>query len=283
MPTVVPDLIEARDAAVAELSYTDWLDAASQGDSEKAFMIGIGYYYAMYGAPKDNNKAGQWFLKAAEGGHARACLVLGDMFFFGRGVRQSGLAAMKWYRNGADRGDPEAAEKLGDMYYYGTDIKRDYASAVAWYRKAADIGAATSPASKLGRMYMLGEGVKTDNAEALKLLSSTGDPKDCVFIAQIYRAGLHGVKKDLTKAAEWLTKGAAAGDIASMQRLAEAYYAGDGVPRNYGEAYKWMAVVTSKEDNPDGVALMKKAASRMTSAELSAAKKQAAETIERGR
>ncbi|MDT8287510.1 MAG: tetratricopeptide repeat protein [Elusimicrobiales bacterium] len=272
-----PALLKAQDAAPV-LKYTDWLDAAGKGDAEKAFMVGIGYYYAMYGAPKDNAKARQWLLKAANGGHARAALVLGDMYYAGRGVRANKAEALKWYRKAADNGEPEAAEKVGDMYYYGESVRKDYSAAAAWYRKAADAGSGTA-ASKLGRMYMLGEGVKTDNSAALKLLVNTGEPRDSVFIAEIYRAGLNGVKKDLAKAAEWLVKGATAGDTASMQMLAEAYYAGDGVRRDYGEAYKWLAVVTSREKNPDGTALMKRAASRMNSSELAAAKKKAAQAI----
>lgn len=272
-----PASLRAQDAAPS-LDYKAWLDGASKGDAEKAFMVGIGYYYSMYGAPKDNGKARQWLLKAAEKGHSGAALVLGDIYYFGRGIRANRSEALKWYTSAANKGDGEAAEKVGDMYYHGEGVRKSYSTAAAWYRKAVDAGFGTA-ASKLGRMYMLGEGVKTDNSVALTFLTSTGDPKDSVFIAEIYRAGLNGVKKDLAKAAEWLVKGATAGDIASMQMLAEAYYAGDGVRRDYGEAYKWLAVVTSKEDNPDGAALMKKAASRMNSSELAAAKKKAAQAI----
>jgi TPR repeat protein len=276
-----PVLLRAQDAAPA-LSYTDWLEGASKGDPEKAFMLGIGYHYAMYGAPKDSVKARQWLLKAAEGGHARAALVLGDIFYFGRDVKLSRAEALKWYRKGADKGEPEAAEKTGDMYYRGESVRRDYAAAVAWYRKAASAGS-SSAASKLGRMYMLGEGVKADNSAALSFLSSTGDPYDCVFIASIYRAGIHGVKKDLPKAAEWLLRGANGGDPAAMLDLADAYTEGRGIGRNYAEAYKWLAVVTSQQDIPSAREDMSRLSRRMSSSELSAAKKKAAEAIQQYR
>lgn len=274
-----PVLAEAQDVA-PQLVYTDWLDAAEKGDAEKAYMVGIGYYYAWYGASKDYVKARQWLIKAAEGGHAYAPVKLGEIYRYGRGVPADPVEALKWYRKSAEKGNAEAMEEVGAFFYHGSGVRKDYALAAAWYRKAADAGWETS-ASKLGRMYMQGEGVKVDYGAALKLLSSTGDPKDCVFIALIYRHGGDGVKADPAKEIEYLLRGANAGDAGAMQDLGDAYAEGRGLGRDYVEAYKWLSVVSSQLDMPSVREDLSRLSGLMSASELSAAKKKAAEAIEK--
>lgn len=264
------------------VTYKDWLPEAQKGDSEKAFMVGLAYYYSMYGAPKDNSKARQWFMKASAAGSARASTLLGDMYYFGRGVKTSRSAAFKWYAKGAP-GDYESAERLGDMYYYGESVKRNYPAAVKWYRKAAESARGPSSAFKLGSMYLLGEGLKANCPEAFKWFSkaaSMGSREAPVYLSNIYRSG-QCVKKSKTKAAEWLLIGAERGDIAAMRALGEAHYSGDGVAKSNVEAYKWLAVVTASIDEPSAKKLLSKVMSRMSSAELNRAKRDASPLIKK--
>ncbi len=264
-------------------SYLEWVDGAGKGDSEKAYMLGMAYYYSMFGAEKDNAKARQWFLKAANAGNGRACRQLGDMYYSGWGVPAAKGEAMKWYRKGSDKGDAEAQEKLADMYYYGEGAGRDYSEAFKLYRKAAETASEPGPSAKLGRMYMMGEGVKQDQPEALKWFlkaDGMGDKQVPAYIAELYRANL-GIKKDLPKAVEWLIKGSVQGDVVAMQRLAEAYADGEGVAQSDLEAYKWLSVVLAKEKNVPAEQLFARVAKKMSFLEQASAKRQASALVKK--
>ena len=51
--------------------------AAEEGDLDAQYRLGRSYYYGEDGAPKDGEKAFQWFSRAAEGGSIAAQYYLG--------------------------------------------------------------------------------------------------------------------------------------------------------------------------------------------------------------
>ena len=108
-----------------------------KADHATAYEIGVFYYFAMRGAPKDYAKARQWFLKAANQGSHEAHVKLGDMYYFGRGVNENRQEALQFYRKAAEMENPEGQEKLADIYYFGSGVDRNYITAEKWCRKAA--------------------------------------------------------------------------------------------------------------------------------------------------
>jgi hypothetical protein len=56
------------------------------------------------GAPRDYEKAAQWYRLAAEEGNAVAQLNLGHMYAEGLGVSRDDKEAVHWYRLAANRG-----------------------------------------------------------------------------------------------------------------------------------------------------------------------------------
>lgn len=65
-----------------------------------------------WGTEKDEERAGNMFLKAAEQGHPRAQYVVGDLCSEGRGLRRDNALAADYYRRAARQGQKEAQEKV---------------------------------------------------------------------------------------------------------------------------------------------------------------------------
>ena len=101
------------------------------------------------------------------------------------------------------------------------------------------------------------------------------------WISFIYGSEGFGIKQDLPLAAQWLLKGATHGDVESMCDLAKAYINGRGIEKNNLEAFKWLAVVTAKENNPEAEELLRQTAKTMSRSELANARKQAAELVKK--
>jgi len=125
--------------------------------------------------------------------------------------------AFAWYFKAAQSGHAVAQVNIGSMYVNGHGVTQDYDQAVYWYRKAAEQG--FSPAQcKLGLMYCSGQGV----------------PIDCA------------------QAAIWLRK-------AAEKRVSKAQYelgilygkGGNGLPKDYSEAYFWLYLAASTETSPN--------------------------------
>ena len=115
------------------------------------------------------------------------------------------------FKQQAASGDAHAQYDLGVLYNNGQGVPRDYAQAAFWYRKAADQG----------------------NAEAQFAL------------ALVYETGEEGVAKDSAEAARWLRKAADQGLADAQFGLAAHYMLGNGVPRDYSEAYFWLNLAAS--------------------------------------
>ena len=87
-----------------------------------------------------NEEAFEYYLKAASQGDAEAQYNLGVCYRKGYGVEKNLTEAVKWYRKAADQGIAKAQGFLGVCYYQGDGVEKDYKQAVIWFRKAADQG-----------------------------------------------------------------------------------------------------------------------------------------------
>jgi TPR repeat protein len=124
-----------------------WLRlAATQGDADAQFWLGIGYERGYFGT-FDYREALKWLGKAAAQGLPDAQLSLGQMYEEGKGVPESASLAAGWYRKAADHlpenvgGVWEAEAQLAQMYRHGR-LPEDWVEAYMWL---AVVGSAVVP------------------------------------------------------------------------------------------------------------------------------------------
>ena len=248
------------------------------GNSSDAYSVGIDFLNGICEAPQSHQLAMKWFKKSADKGNTYAAVQLGEMYLLGQGTTANEQEAKKWFSFAAHKGNAKGQEKLGDMYFYGEAGPHNYGEARKWYLLAAEQGLTFEPSHKIGDMFLIGEGGDVNYPEALKWYlkaDELGDRDAAVFIATIYR------QSNKSLAARWLLKGATQGNTIAMCDLAKAYINGRGIERNNLEAFKWLAVVTAKENNPEAEELFRQTAKTMSHSELANARKQAAELVKK--
>jgi hypothetical protein len=106
----------------------------------------------------------------------------------------------------ANSGDVAAEVQVGESYAAGKDVERDLTQAAEWYRKAA----------------------------------AQGDVAGELHLAALYRDGGKGFGRDMAQAAEWYRKAAEQGEVTAQATLGLLYSIGQGVPKDYVEAYYWL-------------------------------------------
>ena len=180
----------------------------------------------------------------AEAGDAAVQNMLGTMHFEGLGVRQDYAEAIKWFKLAAEKGIVEAQIQLGSMYYSGSGVIQDYAEAIKWYRQSAQNGSAVGQ-HLVSRMYYEGKGVAQDYDEAMKWYLLSVDLKNA--FEQFKLGGLYG----------------------------------NGVMTNKILSYMWYNI-SAANGREDSGTHRDKLAKKMTSADISQAKKMARECMSSG-
>ncbi|PQJ81863.1 serine/threonine-protein kinase [Polaribacter glomeratus] len=166
--------------------------------------------------------------------------------------------AEKWYLKAANQGNAIAQSRLGDMYdiYIGGPTKmRDGYKSLKWHRKAANQGYARSE-FRLGYIYNLGDyGVSANKEEAIKWYlkaANQGDEQAIEYLADQYKD-----KKDYVNALKWYKKLADNGNGFIMLKIADMYYSGQGVSKDYFEAYNWFLKIDGyKQSVNNGLGLL---------------------------
>jgi TPR repeat protein len=78
--------------------------------------------------------------------------------------------------------------------------------------------------------------------------AESGAAEAAYLLAWMYRTGTD-VEANAEIATEWYRRAAAAGSALAQFSLGLLHIAGDGVPRNYGEALKWLSLATVTGDS----------------------------------
>lgn len=110
----------------------------------------------------------------------------------------------------ANQGDADAQFVLGEMYSIGEGVKQNSKAAIGWYTKAANLG--------------------------------NEDAKVELGYIQRDLGNLYLYKSDYTQAFNWYTKAGDQGDPYAAIKIAEMYYLGIGVTKDYRQVLKWMAI-----------------------------------------
>jgi TPR repeat protein len=137
-------------------------------------------------------------------------------------------------------GDVAAQIAVGDAYAQAPGRAQDCKLAADWYAKAAH----------------------QDNIAAQ------------LHLATLYRDGCKTLPRDMAQAAVWYQKAAAQGDADAQATLGSLYSMGQGVARDYNEAYFWLdlAAHTPGAKQPQYTANRQLIGTHLTTDEVEAAK-----------
>ena len=249
--------------------------AAEQGDAWGQARLGY-LYYAGIGVPQSDSEAVKWFRNAADQATPEAYYMLGLSHRSGRGVAQNYDEAVRWFQKAADAKYPDAWSELGTMFELGWGVPQDLPKAIGFLSRAASSGV-TVAQLRLSRLYRSGNGVTRDDATAndwLKRAAQQGYVPAENELGFVIASG-EGLPKDLAEATKWLRKAADSGYApgqfnlgflyarlteprnptagapwirrAAEQRYPRAqhllgllYREGEGVPKDYVQAYMWL-------------------------------------------
>ncbi len=150
-------------------------------------------------------------------GTAEACVEAGGMYLLGRGATKDEVKARGYFDRACKLGSAFGCETLGKMMRDGRGGPADNAGAIALLRRACDDNAAGACTS-VGLDAMK----HGDKAAAVRLLTKACDGNDkigCTGLGALYLHG-NGVRKDVKRAKELLSKACALGDQAACSHLA---------------------------------------------------------------
>jgi TPR repeat protein len=235
-------------------------EAAQAGHAEAQRTLGY-CYQTGFSVPQDMKKAAEWYSKAAERGNVLAQNALGDCCANGKGVTKDMKQAVDWYKKAAERGYVVAQNNLGECYRKGVGVPRDYVNAAVWFKLAnrgdTMFSGAHSPYEMLMTQDQSNEAeerasafvptppmpmkgmvpAEDESADDAKGQSSNKAPS----VANPSSSDAESAKKgELAEATfEVLHAKAEEGDSQAQYYMGCRYCAGDDVPKDTVEAYRW--------------------------------------------
>lgn len=206
-----------------------YLPMAEAGDPEAQYQMGLCFYPETCGPP-DGKGAQKWTEDMAKSIH--------------------------WFQQASEQGHPAATQKLGFCYHIGKGVPENYEMAVKYHRKAA-LGGNAEAQWWLGTCYLNGMGVPEDENEGFRWMNEAAVGGDMYGQSRMafFCLGWKGspLKRDLKMRWEWLNLAAEQGHAGSLADIAECYFRGDSVERNFEKACEYMslAVASKKKYDPD--------------------------------
>jgi uncharacterized protein len=221
-------------------------EAAEQGDREAQEKLGRMYYFGE-GVSEDSKEALKWYQKAADQGSADAQYMLGEMYRDGEGVTKDNVLSHFWFtlsgggeafwlsRSGRRNADSEIVELEKRMT--SEELKEAALKKITWLTKAAEAGDAEARKC-LGKMYRDGDGVPKDNVLSHIWFSLS---ERFIALTELVELEKNMTPEEMKEAAnsKILRKIAEAGDLKAQVTLGLMYRDGNGVPKDYKEAWKW--------------------------------------------
>lgn len=235
---------------------------AEKGDVDSQIQLAE-MYRSANGVTVDYVKANEWCVIAAKNGNAHAQYTLGNQYI-GSGDFEN---AFDWFSKAAQQGHADAQFELGWMYYYGQGVTQDYKKAFEWASKSAEQGN-TEAQIRLVEMYSLAYGFAPDHEKAKQwytraaekgnmdaqrklgmlyafernsLDAEKGDLNAQSSLAEMYYSG-EVVSKDYAKAFQMFANLAEHGVLSAYCPLAEMYYQGRGTTQDNIQAFKWISL-----------------------------------------
>ena len=101
--------------------------------------LGVGYFKGLYGYPKDEYKAFDYFKAAANNNHPSACWMIGNMIIKGKigsNTNEDYKTAIKYFEKAKSLGNIAAINSLGLCYQEGIGVNKDIDKALKLFKEA---------------------------------------------------------------------------------------------------------------------------------------------------
>jgi hypothetical protein len=180
---------------------------------------------------------------------------LGECYEHGEGVAADPVAARRHYHAAAEVDTAHGLAELGRCQLYGIGGQVDIGRGEAALKQAAENGwqQALDELERYwfseGERYFHGHGAVTDVARARQCYRKAGElghRRAAYMLAECLRHGLGGAVEP-AQAITWYRQAATLFD--AKLALADLYYHGEGVVRNYREAYRWFEQAVAQHED----------------------------------
>lgn len=219
-----------------QVAYDNFQKAVELGHVDANYYLGVLNYD--YGFPKlDYEVAKAYFDACPENPYAQ--IMLGFMYKNGRPVEKDVEKAREMFQTVVDNGYVEGYYGLAKIF----KDEKDYATMYEYYEKvleATEQGFISAATNDIGYMYANGEGVEEDKDLAMEWYekgAALGNVSSMNNIAHHYAFVLE--EPDYVKAMEEYQKAAALGSGAAMHSIGYLYQNGYGVEVDHDKAMEW--------------------------------------------
>jgi uncharacterized protein len=222
-----------------------YLKAAQQGDGHA--QLRLAYLYAerhFQPLKPDYDEAEKWFRKAAEQNTEDAQFRLGNFYINYRHPADY-KDGIPWLMKAADGGNRTAMFDLGRLQIEGSGVPKDIKAGLTWITKSAEAGMLEAQIY-LAEAYADGKQVPKDEMQALKwvLRLANGPSPDTFYLdraGDIFFEGWGKIPKNYPSARQYYEEAAARVDRHALERLAQIYKDGLGVPKDEKKAAEYGA------------------------------------------
>ena len=162
--------------------------------------------------------------------------------------------ALKWFTAAAANGQTEAMTQAGLMMANGLGREKpDFAAAVGWFQQGAAAGDSDSMVS-LADCYLYGKGVARNELKAVEILrtaAALNHPHAMNTLGDLLKKGLPGLfPPDGAQAARLFASAMAMGNWEAQANLGVMYANGQGVPKDFQNAFDLWKEGAEKRSNP---------------------------------
>lgn len=224
---------------------TELYNEAISGKQSSQYNLALCYGEGR-GVEKDYSKEMYWYNKAAEQGGSIAADAfhnIGVMYYNGEGVARDYQKVIYYWEKSFENGYARAGWKIGELYDGGKLVNQDKEKAVQWYIKAANHGYKYAQ-YYMGKLYENGYILEQKRQEGNKIVLSgkeyPGIEKNIKLAEKYYRDYLNFSPPDI-----YIDEKKVSAKI--QFKLAEWYYDGKGVDKNYSYAIELLRECV---DNP---------------------------------
>ncbi len=199
-------------------------------------LIAAGIWYLSHRARgEDGEHIVPGVAKAAQSGDVFAQYKLASMYYEGKGVQPNSEEAAKWYLKAARQGHVEAQFILGIMHERGDGVERNDDQAYQWISTAAQQGHPRARTLLESDKWLLYLDARTQDRD------EPGERTDAPD------AGGDTPEVTREQVDEYIRK-AEDGDIDAQYNLGVIFYHGEGVARDFDQAYTWFRKAAEQDD-----------------------------------
>ncbi len=195
---------------------------------------------------KNYAEAVELYREAAEKGDAEALYMLGICYNYKTGVEETdeekcAVTASGYFFKAAELGHAQAQCFAALCCLHGIGVEKDTDKAVERFKKSAEQNC-TQAMNNLGLLCENGIGVADSEKRYeesfawFKKSADLKDPTGQLYVGKAYYAG-QGVKRDYGEAVNWYTLAAEQGSADALFRLGECYDDGEGVAQSAIKAF----------------------------------------------